>query len=133
VGGSLNDLENILTATINAFNAHDMATVQQHLAPDAVVVSIGPRPHSPNAVAKTFTAQTPKTALQAINDEFNEKSMFWTVGQVNYTIDPAGNNATITGAAHWTDDNGTDHIKFVFECIFDPNRNWLFKTISATG
>lgn len=133
MGGSLDDLKNIVAATIKAFNGQDMATVQQHLAADAVVVSIGPRPHSPNAVAKTYTAQTVLTAVQAINNEFQEKSNFQEIGQINYTVDAAGNNGTATGSAHWTDDNGTDHINFVFECIYDPKRNWLFKTISATS
>ena len=131
--GTLDDLKRTLTATIDAFNAHDMATVQKCLAADAVVVSIGPRPHSPNAVARTYTARTSETAVQAINGEFAENSTFEPIGQINFAVDPAGNNATIKGAAHWSDANGTDHINFVFECIFDSQRGWLFKTVSATG
>ncbi|HKD69606.1 MAG TPA: hypothetical protein VKB84_22395 [Candidatus Binataceae bacterium] len=133
--GSIDNLKLTLSATINAFNTHDWASVQRHMADDAVVRSIGNRPHNPGASVKTYTAVSrPTSAREAIQAEFVENAYFEPIGQIVFNP-PSGSaqTATISGVAHWTDIHGVDHIKFTFGCVFDSSRGWLFQDISATA
>ena len=141
MAGSIANLAIVANQTKDAFNNGDMATVREHLADDLVVKSLGPRPRKPNGVVRTFTASTSPTAQQALSDQTGANSVpfpppppHFQQTQVNFAP-PGGtaNQATITGEADWTDEHGTDHIKFVFRCVFDPERGWLFQNVSATA
>ena len=130
MGGSIADLQNVVNQAIDAFNRGDMAAVMNRFTADAEVKSLGPRPHEPHGVIGTFTAPTCQEAIQR---QFNENSHFTPINinfaPPNGTVD----QATVTGAAHWTDIKGTDHIRFIFKCHFDTSRGWLFKNVSGTA
>ena len=141
MAGSIADLKIVANQTKDAFNNGDMATVETHLADDLVVKSLGPRPHHLDGVVRTFTATTSPTARQALSDQTGPNSVpfpppppHFQQTRVNFAP-PSGtaNQATITGEADWTDEHGMDHIKFVFRCVFDPGRGWLFQNVSATA
>ena len=132
MAGSIADLAMVANQTKDAFNNGDMATVQKHLADDLVVKSLGPRPRNPTGVVGTFTANTSPTAKQTIINQmpqakFNETQVPTFAPPIGSTAD----HAIMTGEADWTDERGTDHIKFVFRCVFDPERGWLFQDVSA--
>jgi hypothetical protein len=130
MAGSIADLQNVVSQAIDAFNRGDMVAVMNRFTADAEVKSLGPRPHRTNGVIRTFT---PQTAQQAINAQFEENSQF---NPININFAPpngTADQATVTGAAHWTDINGTDHIRFIFKCVFDANRGWLFQNVSGTA
>jgi hypothetical protein len=131
---TLNDLRQVLSDIVQAFNAHNFLKVSENMSDDAVVTSIGPRANDPHARAMTFTAQTQPTATDAIRDEIDENAWFDLIGFPNYVIAPDQLHATISGAAHWKDNNGTDHINFVCQLVFDANKNqWLFQNLSVSS
>jgi len=124
MGGSQKDLVSMLTATINAFNAHNLDGVMQHLDPAVNVFGIRSQaPHKGAALSRAFLEQS-----------FNDSPNFTPLGQP--MIVPSGDNitsATITGKATWTDKKSPqgEPLQFTFECAAGNTGNWLFTSVQG--